>query len=112
MILCTVCFPQPVIATTSRIVYSLFAEGQFKSHNDVGISKLAVFPYTQLQVFSREIKKVMCILKQFIHFDYVHRVLLTLKYQMVSFRIKNKIVILSLPHRCHFFIARARPDLF
>ena len=63
-----------------------------------------------------EIWKVICILKSAIHLGDIHLVLLSLKYQVVSFRTQNKTVLLSaaqpVPKTLPFFTTQARPDLF
>ena len=69
-----------------------------------------------MQLSTREISRVICILKSVIYSGDIHLVLLSLKYQVVPFWTQNITVLLSaaLPVRkmLPFFTDRARPTCF
>ena len=56
---------------------------------------MVIFLYARLQLYPREISKVICILKHVIRSGDISLVLFILKYQVLLFRTQNEIVLLS-----------------
>ena len=92
---------------------SVVADDQFSFPTFTSISK-----WRSYQLSSREILKVICVLKPAIQSGdtCILLVLFGSKYQVVSFRTQNKTLILSaatfIRKTVPFYTARARPDLF